>query len=610
MKVLIEFFTETKKYSKAILYILFTKSVCDVALSFIPIYYSAKIIEILINSININRFLIYSFLFILSLYILNFFSSILTEKIDIEYNKIITKEKYFISSNLLNIKIEDYEKLKLQKKINAYRESVNQNGSSFISMLSNTTNFFTSLLIIMISGYQLRSIFFISFSNKNGLFFESNLFLISIVTITVTLIALIIYITIKENKKATKLSKKYYRLSYLFNYYFDILKNTRNGKEIRIFNLKDLIEKNATADLLIEGEMIQKQIGNLTAQTGSVIAIISAIISGGLYVFIGIKGYLNYFDINYLVRYLGCISQLISGSVILIDSIGRFHQILLNLKYYFELVNYWKKTNENIKNEKINLQDKKSHTIEFKNVFFKYANSNNYALENISILIESNKSYAIVGENGSGKSTFIKLLARIYTISSGDILLDGISIYNYDYYEYQKIFSIIFQDFNLLSGKLGNNISSSLNVDYDLAIDTLSKIGGENLLKRLNYNLETELYNERSIEGVELSSGEAQLIALARTLYNNRIFYIFDEPTASMDTYKEKNIYNRINSLTSNKGVIYISHRLSSCLLADNVIVFDDKKIVQNGTHDELIKNTNGKYYELYNNQAKYYVNF
>ena len=209
--------------------------------------------------------------------------------------------------------------------------------------------------------------------------------------------------------------------------------------------------------------------------------------------------------------------------------------------------------------------------------------------------------------NGSGKTTFIKLLCRLYDPTEGKILLNGIDIQKYNYEEYMGIFSVVFQDFKLFSFSLGQNIAA--NADYDKARVEycLKKAGFGERLAQMPNGTDTCLYKDFSENGVEISGGEAQKIALARALYKDAPFIVLDEPTSALDPVAEAEVYSKFNEIVGQKTAIYISHRLSSCWFCDEIIVFDHGLIIQRGSHDDLVADEKGKYAELWRAQAQYY---
>ncbi len=213
---------------------------------------------------------------------------------------------------------------------------------------------------------------------------------------------------------------------------------------------------------------------------------------------------------------------------------------------------------------------------------------------------------AVVGENGSGKTTFIKLLCRLYDPTEGVILLNGIDIRKYRYGDYLALFSVVFQDFKLLSQPLGKNVAASEDYDRARAEQCLVKAGFGARLEQLPEGLDTFLYRDFDENGVEISGGEAQKIALARVLYQDAPFIVLDEPTAALDPEAEAEVYTKFNDIVEDKTAVYISHRLSSCRFCDEIAVFDGGRVVQQGTHDSLLE-AQGKYRSLWEAQAQYY---
>jgi len=251
-----------------------------------------------------------------------------------------------------------------------------------------------------------------------------------------------------------------------------------------------------------------------------------------------------------------------------------------------------------------------NHEIEFKNVSFKYPRSNDYTLKNISIKIHAGERLSVVGRNGAGKTTFIKLLTRLYEPTEGEILLDGININEFDYEEYIKLLSVVFQDFKLLAFTLKENIAlnESAYTSEEELITVLKEAGLEEDFKKLPKGILTSIYKRFDKDGIEFSGGQAQKIAIARAIFKNAPIIILDEPTAALDPISEYEIYKRFNELVGNKTAVYISHRLSSCRFCDKIAVFHDGELIQYGSHEELILEANSHYAQMYNAQAKYYV--
>lgn len=246
--------------------------------------------------------------------------------------------------------------------------------------------------------------------------------------------------------------------------------------------------------------------------------------------------------------------------------------------------------------------------IQFRDVSFRYQGAEDYALKHINLNLNVGERLAVVGMNGSGKTTFIKLLCRLYDPTEGEVIMNDFNIRKYDYRQYLDLFSVVFQDYKLLAVPLGNNVASSDAWDAAKAERLLEEVGFGERYAQMPKKLDTSLYKDFDEDGVNVSGGEAQKIALARALYKDAPFIILDEPTAALDPIAEAEIYSRFDEIVGEKTAIYISHRLSSCRFCDKIAVFDQGEIVQVGTHEELLADPKGKYYELWNAQAQYYA--
>lgn len=245
----------------------------------------------------------------------------------------------------------------------------------------------------------------------------------------------------------------------------------------------------------------------------------------------------------------------------------------------------------------------------FSDVSFRYPDTENWTLRHVNLRIPIDQRLAIVGENGSGKTTFIKLLCRLYDPQEGQILLNGRDIRTYPLAQYRALFSIVFQDFQLLSQPLAANVAGRFSYDAARVRDALKKAGLADRLQTLPEGLDTQLYRQFGDNGVEISGGEAQKIAIARALYRPAPFLILDEPTAALDPIAEAEIYAQLNEIVQRRTAIYISHRLSSCRFCDQIWVFDHGQVVQQGPHDQLLQDANGPYHRLWQAQAQYYAN-
>ena len=244
--------------------------------------------------------------------------------------------------------------------------------------------------------------------------------------------------------------------------------------------------------------------------------------------------------------------------------------------------------------------------IEFKDVSFKYPNTEKYILKNVSVTIKSGEHVAIVGQNGAGKTTFIKLLCHLYDNYEGKILINGKEAGEYSFREYIRLLSVVFQDFRLFAFTIKENVTVFQDKKVDL--EEIYKIAGiEDWITGLEEKDSTHIYKMFVENGVEPSGGQAQKLAIARALYKNAPIVVLDEPTAALDPISEYEVYKNFDKLVHGKTAIYISHRLSSCRFCDRIIVLENGLVVEEGSHEELMENEKGLYFNMYNVQARHY---
>ncbi len=245
----------------------------------------------------------------------------------------------------------------------------------------------------------------------------------------------------------------------------------------------------------------------------------------------------------------------------------------------------------------------------FEDVWFKYPNAEEYAIKGLNLTVKAGEKLAVVGQNGAGKSTFIKLLLRLYEPTKGRILLNGIDVSTFDRRDYYRLFSPAFQDVCLFAFPLSNNVSMTITdaTDKERALKSLQDAGMEEKVAELAKGIDTEVLKVVYDDGVDFSGGEKQKIALARALYKDAPVIVLDEPTAALDALAESRLYREFDRLVSGKTAIYISHRLSSTQFCDHVAMFRDAELAEYGTHESLLEK-GGAYSEMFQVQAQYYV--
>ncbi len=392
-----------------------------------------------------------------------------------------------------------------------------------------------------------------------------------------------------------------------FSFYGFMAYDHDRALDIRMYRQDILCRQNFHQDHVFgpRGKLARYARGPMGALS-ALSAAVSHVFTGIVYVFVCLKAWGGAFGVGSVTQYISAITSFSGGVASLISTLGDMQNNAAFLRETFELLD----TPNDMYQGSLTVEKRsdRHYEIEFRDVSFKYPTSDIYALRHVSMKFKIGSRLAVVGENGSGKTTFIKLLCRLYDPTEGEILLNGINIKKYDYNEYLSVFSVVFQDFKLFAYPLGQNVATTMDYDQARVEECLKEAGFGDRLREMPAGVATCLYKDFDEKGVEVSGGEAQKIAIARALYKDAPFIVLDEPTAALDPVAEAEIYAKFNEIVSDKTAIYISHRLSSCRFCDEILVFDQGQVVQQGSHDQLVADESGKYRELWVAQAQYYA--
>ncbi len=393
----------------------------------------------------------------------------------------------------------------------------------------------------------------------------------------------------------------------LFAHYGRPPEGSDRGMDVRTYRQDEFIPAKMLSGCLLFSSTggwataAKGKLGLMEAAKGA----LSQSFTGIAYLFVCLKAWAGAFGIGAVTQYVGAITNFAGGLAQMMTAAA---ELSVNEPYLEKALAFLDMPNEMYQGSlSVEKRRDRNYEVEFRNVSFRYPGSEAWALKNVNFKFRIGQRLAVVGENGSGKTTFIKLLCRLYDPTEGQILLNGIDIRKYDYDQYKDIFSVVFQDFQLLGLPVGQNVAAGIEVDEPAATDCLQKAGLGDWLAKQPKGLGTYLYHDFEEGGVNISGGEAQKIAIARALYKNAAFIILDEPTAALDPIAEAEVYAGFDTLIEDRTAIYISHRLSSCRFCDAIAVFDAGKIVQQGTHESLLEEE-GKYAALWNAQAQYYT--
>lgn len=593
------------KIDKNIIIYKILYAICGIVSPYTTVYISALLITGITEGKELKKLFSYALAIVGINLIMSFLNRICLRKINASQNFIWEKKEIFFNSVNMSMQYEHLENPETHLKRDRIFEAAAANGFGTFMLLWHIEQFVRGIFSVIISISLSISLFTLKAPGiYSGIWALINSPLSAVIVIA--MIILNIYINILTvTRQSDFLYKEIEELQHdnrIFKYYDRMIENYNAAAEIRIFDEKSLIEK-SWLNIYVHPKYMTNII-KYYRKTGRLRVLTTFLMNITLYLFIGAKAYMGAFGIGNFVLYISTIERFIGAISDLFQTVSMLYS---NIPYLRDEFSYLDMPNNmyqgTLKVEKRAFCDEgdNDYEIEFRDVSFRYPNTEAYALRHVNLKFKIGEKMAVVGENGSGKTTFIKLLCRLYDPTEGVILLNGIDIKKYDYDEYMSIFSVVFQDFKLFSFSLGQNVAASTNYDESRVIECLTKSGFSDRLAKMPKGLKTCLYKDFDEEGVEISGGEAQKIALARALYKNAPFIILDEPTAALDPISEYEIYSNFNRIVGNKTAIYISHRLSSCRFCNDIAVFSNGSLIQRGSHDILIQDENGKYHELWN---------
>ena len=391
-------------------------------------------------------------------------------------------------------------------------------------------------------------------------------------------------------------------------YFSQLMTNKDLVKEVRIFNLSDTFIDKFKDTFAVYYKGLKK----LVIQENTwhvIIAIVTGLVNTALFLFVGYQVWLGNLKLGDYSFYSGSLTSIISCVGAIVSSTATIYQGTLFIDNMIQF-NKLEATILPTVSPALEVKRHIAHEIEFKNVYFSYPGSTKQVLKNVSFKLKPGSTTVLVGLNGAGKTTIIKLLTRLYDPTEGTILLDGEDIRKYDLKQLYEIYGTIFQDFGKYAVSARENIyygDINHDIDDDKIASSAQSSGAADFIEKMTKGYNTPLMKYFEDDGTELSIGQWQKLSVARAFYSDSDIMILDEPTASLDALAEQQIFQQFERLTENKTSIFVSHRLSSATTADNIIVLEHGQVVEEGTHKELM-DLGGKYYELFSTQAKRYL--
>lgn len=540
--------------------------------------------------------------------ILTIVSAFMNKRISVGYNQLFPAHELRLNEKANAMKYSLLEDEKTRELRDEVSGSIDCSGAGMGSLYWDCETIFKALFSAVISIVVLA---FNAGAKGMTLGFSRTLFgFANSVWGYMVLIVIIIISAAVSSKRTSKIFdvsfdvfKNGARYNRYANYYkLEYLSDDKSAQDVRLYSQKNLILNEVLDKCYIPFAKGDKREKDASSKNNGIMLLLSVLTGGAVYILVGAKAMNGSIGIGNVLLIYSAVTMLIKA---LTDFAMTFTDLRNNnehLNRYFNYVSLEEELSTRAASD-----DRKDAEVSIDNVSFKYPGSKNYALKNVSLSIDNGQKIAIVGSNGSGKTTLVKLICGLYDVTEGIIKINDTVVSAKNRNECGKWLSVVFQDFSLLALPIGNNISAGKDYYASKVWDSLEKVGIREKIEKYPKKLDQSLFKDYDDEGVDLSGGEAQKIAIARSIYRDAALFILDEPTAALDPFAEYEIFTKMNEISQNKTTIFISHRLYSCKFCDKVIVMDGGEIIQAGTHDELV-NVAGKYSEMWNAQALHYI--
>lgn len=427
-----------------------------------------------------------------------------------------------------------------------------------------------------------------------------------VIVLAIGVIAMLVLFK-SASKSMIELMQRIVPINRVYGYYIDVAMEKAAQKDLRLYKMDQLVTEKVVAFSEKSCDEFDKANRLMGIATGGM-AVVTELTSAFTYGYVGIRTISSIFGPQIT---LGALTMYVTSAITFSSTVIKFGENIVGLWQNIQFLqpyNEFMALKEETKDTSGIPFDGEVETLEFRNVTFTYPKAEKPVLSNVSFSVHKGEKISIVGLNGAGKSTLVKLICRMYQADSGEILVNGRNIYDYDYLSYMNVISAVFQDYKLFNFSIEENISCrETGADENRVNYLVEQVGMKEKIDELPEGIASRFGKEYDEEGVELSGGQGQKIAIARALYKKASMVILDEPASALDPIAEAEIYEKFNSLVEDKTAIYISHRMSSSVFCDKILIIDGGTVSDFDTHENLMKKTDSLYYKLFHSQAENY---
>lgn len=590
---MIDVYRDINKINKNILPVILLNCLFSAIEPFVFIFVSGKLVKYLIEGRAFKEIITLSLVgaaISLAIYVIKN----ITENYKMEFMDYLNcKEKNLLIKGMFNLDFKDFESKEYKDKISRHRQETDGIGGVYYETLYLLSDFVSGVLTIIIAAISLGG-FYKTLNQSVDIKILGERYFPLILLAALIILSVLLAIFRKKVEEKNEDDREEYSVKYkIYDFYMRLLSDYESLKQIKIFDEKPFIKRELNEKFVKDGLSLDRRVSVRTAFSQAMNEFLMTGINVLFLLVLAVKAIGGLFGADALIIYYGAFKEIVDGIKLLIESVGYKKSIEPKIEILYDVIALKSESDEGKY-----IEESTENAIVAKNIYFAYPGSDKNALEEIDVTIKNGEKIAIVGENGSGKTTFINLLTGLYRPTSGEIFVNGKTP---TLENTSKEAGVVSQDFFLFSFMLGENVVSSRDVDMKNAALALETSGFGD-----KYPLETYLYKDIDEDGVDVSGGEAQKIALARAIYGDKKLLLFDEPTSKLDPKSEMKVFESFNEVSKGKTAIFVSHRMSACKFADRIILFEKGKISAIGTHEEMIRGSE-RYREMWIAQAKYY---